>query len=278
MHLTSFDIIPPFIAPYTMPQSNGEDETNLSTFRDCLFSNVLEKSNPPKKQRHKKPRGGAVAAKESAPKGSGSSTTDATVDDPSQLVEFSDFLANEIFPSLPQELQTISYHVLQEDVRLSDKWSLPLSLSTYEEIMDLVPPSVSEGLEAYGLIKPPASDLQSFLSPVISAYLTTATAAPPKWAETRVSACEICERDWVPLTYHHLIPKAVHAKVLKRGWHEEKQLNSVAWLCRACHSFVHGMASNEELAKEYYTVELICERDDTQRWAQWVRKVRWKKK
>lgn len=262
-----------------MPLRNVEDETNLSTFRDCLFNSVLEKSSPPKKQKQKKPRGSSAAKitlSHAAP--TAVSSTDPTVDDPSQLVEFSDFLANEIFPSLPQELQTISYQALQDDVRLSDKWSLPLSLSTYEEIMDLIPPSVSEGLEAYGLIQPPISDLQSFLSPVISAYLTAATAAPPKWAETRVSACEICERDWMPLTYHHLIPKAVHAKVLKRGWHDEKQLNSVAWLCRACHSFVHKMASNEELAKDYYTVELICEREETQKWAQWVGKVRWKKK
>lgn len=263
-----------------MPLDDTGEGTNLSTFRDCLFNSVLEKSSPPKKQKLRKPRRypATKAATLSNAGRTATNSADATIDDPSQLVEFSDFLANEIFPSLPHELQTISYQALQDDVRLSDKWSLPLSLNTYEEIMDLIPPSVNEGLEAYGLIQPPTSDLQSFLSPVISTYLTAATAAPPKWIETRASACEICERDWMPLTYHHLIPKAVHAKVLKRGWHDEKQLNSVAWLCRACHSFVHNLASNEELAKDYYTVELICEREETQKWAQWVRKVRWKKR
>lgn len=89
----------------------------------------------------------------------------------------------------------------------------------------------------------------------------------------------------MPLTYHHLIPKAAHARVLKRGWHTEDRLNSVAWLCRACHSFVHRLAGNEELAKKYYTVELIVEggtegdvemRERVDAWVKWVGGVRWK--
>jgi hypothetical protein len=55
-------------------------------------------------------------------------------------------------------------------------------------------------------------------------------------------------------------------------------LNSVAWLCRSCHSFVHRMASNEELAKEWYTVEKILERADAQDWAHWASRLRWKGK
>lgn len=47
----------------------------------------------------------------------------------------------------------------------------------------------------------------------------------------------------------------MHAKALKCGWHEEFMLNSVVWLCCACYNFVHKMASNEELAREYYTVD-----------------------
>jgi hypothetical protein len=38
------------------------------------------------------------------------------------------------------------------------------------------------------------------------------------------------------------------------------------------------MATNEELAREYYTVDLIMERDDAQDWAKWVGRVRWKAK
>lgn len=90
------------------------------------------------------------------------------------------------------------------------------------------------------------------------------------------TGCEICLRSWIPLTYHHLIPKDVHAKALKRGWHHEDQLQNVAWICRACHSFVHRAASNEELAKEWFTVERLLEREDVRAFATWVGKVRWK--
>ncbi|KAK5942896.1 hypothetical protein PMZ80_005462 [Knufia obscura] len=254
-----------------MSFEDEDEETNLNIFKDCLFNIAIERSNPQHGRKKGKSR--------TAPAGATDAVPDASqATEPSQLVDFSDFLANEVFPSLPKELQTISHYALQDNVTLSDRWSLPLSLGTYEELADRIPPSVTDSLQAYGLISPPASDVQSFLSPVIAAYLLAATAPPPKWIETKVSACEICERDWVPMTYHHLIPRAVHAKVLKRGWHEERTLNSVAWLCRACHSFVHRMASNEELAKEWYTVERICEREDVQKWAMWVGKVRWKKR
>lgn len=38
------------------------------------------------------------------------------------------------------------------------------------------------------------------------------------------------------------------------------------------------MAGNEELAKEWYTVERMYEREDVQKWAVWVGGVRWKKR
>ncbi|KIW18928.1 hypothetical protein PV08_03217 [Exophiala spinifera] len=244
------------------------DADNFDTFRDCLFSAVVEKSlgrRGRKTKTSKRQTGASIPAPPAAEA------------DPSELADFSDYLASEIFNSLPEDLQRLSYHTLQDSPGLSEKWSLPLTLSVYEEVSSHIPGDVTDSLTAYGLIEPPVSDVQTFIAPVISAYVGGATTPPPKWAETRKNECEICDRDWVPMTYHHLIPRQVHAKALKRNWHEEHQLNSVAWLCRACHSFVHRMATNEELAKEWYTVDRICERDDVQKWAQWVRKVRWKK-
>jgi hypothetical protein len=158
---------------------------------------------------------------------------------------------------------------------LSNKYQEP-SPSVLESLMAAIPVSVSESLSVYGMIPEPLDLASNFLRPIITDYIASVTTGPPSWASTRTDACEICDRDWIPLSYHHLIPREVHAKVLKRGWHEEWMLNSVAWLCRACHSFVHRMASNEELAREYYTVERILERDDVQDWAKWVRRVRWK--
>jgi hypothetical protein len=192
--------------------------------------------------------------------------------------ELLQYLATEIFKSLPIKLQNLCYHSFQNDVSLSQTYSEPLPISTHFDLTNTIPSTVVDTLTAYSLLTPPTTDLQSFMSPIFASYVSAVTAAPPPWISTRKSACEICERDWIPLTYHHLIPRGVHAKVLKRGWHEEHILNSVAWLCRACHSFVHRMASNEELARNWYTVESICERDDVQKWAQWVGGVRWKKR
>jgi DNA polymerase sigma len=68
----------------------------------------------------------------------------------------------------------------------------------------------------------------------------------------------------------------MHQKVLKRGWHTEDQLGNIAWLCRACHSFVHRVATNEELARDWYTVERLEEREDVIAFANWIGGVRWK--
>lgn len=72
---------------------------------------------------------------------------------------------------------------------------------------------------------------RDILRRVLEQFAQEALAPPPAWSSTRAAECEICERD-VPLTYHHLIPRATHAKALKRKWHPEALLNSVAWLCR----------------------------------------------
>lgn len=37
------------------------------------------------------------------------------------------------------------------------------------------------------------------------------------------------------------------------------------------------MASNEELARDWFTVEKMMEREDVRVWAGWVGRIRWKK-
>ncbi|CAG8409595.1 unnamed protein product [Penicillium salamii] len=232
---------------------------NYEIFRECLSNALVTRSEKPKK------------------KGKRKEVVERT--DPEELAEFVDFLASETFTTFPPPLQTLTYATLQHNPSLSiyvpDDTGLPRQ--TLESICSPIPVSVSDTLAVYGIIPEPA-DLVDFLSPVLTEYTTSVTTGPPVWASTRAEACEICERDWIPLSYHHLIPRGVHAKVLKRGWHDEWTLNSVAWLCRACHSFVHRMASNEELAREWFTIERICEREDVMDWAKWVGRVRWKAK
>ncbi|KAK5113502.1 hypothetical protein LTR62_003371 [Meristemomyces frigidus] len=189
------------------------------------------------------------------------------------------FLAEEIFLSLPANLRTLSYATTQDEPELKETYSIPLDTALLETIVEHLPPTISDSLETYGLIKDPA-DLDKFLEPVLESYITATISPPseytPAITASRPDGCEICSREHLPLTYHHLIPRQMHAKAVKRGWHKEWELSKVAWLCRACHTYVHKILTNEELAKEWYNVELLVEREDVHKWAKWVGSVRWK--
>ncbi|KAL8896310.1 MAG: hypothetical protein Q9192_003155 [Flavoplaca navasiana] len=222
---------------------------NCDLFRDCLSGPLVQKlvvdhtsSGKPKHKRRKRPS-------KNVEHESASAANETPVE---ELTEF-----------------------VNNDPRIGERFSDPLSTAVIDQILATVSPTIAESFEAYNLLDSQA-DLPRFLIPVLQEYVNAATAAPPLWSNTRASACEICERDWIPLTYHHLIPKQIHSKAIKRGWHEEWRLNSVAWLCRACHSFVHRIASNEELAKDYWSVDRLTEREDVVAWANWVGRVRWK--
>ncbi len=160
---------------------------------------------------------------------------------------------------------------------LQSQYADPLPTTTASRLLDALPVHIADTLAAYSLLGAQQT-APEFLLPTLQAFVAALTTAPPPPAQTRAAAdaCEICERSWIPLTYHHLIPRGVHAKVLKRAWHPEDQLQNVAWLCRACHSFVHRIAGLEELAREWYTVERLLEREDVRAFASWVGKVRWK--
>ncbi|EEA27758.1 hypothetical protein TMatcc_003945 [Talaromyces marneffei ATCC 18224] len=249
---------------------------NYEIFRECVSGAIVQKSQGTRKKRKLKgKKRGDTTAKDSNDEGS---SFGLEKQDPEELADFIDFIASEVFHALPQTLQTLSYSKIQNDDSLAKQYGngTELSDADMETLTAPIPVSVSESLSVYGILPESMDITAAFLRPVLTDYITSVTAAPPAWATTKTEACEICERDWIPLSYHHLIPREVHAKALKRGWHEEFMLNSVAWLCRACHSFVHKMATNEELAREYYTIDRITERYDVQDWAKWVGRVRWK--
>ena len=143
-------------------------------------------------------------------------------DESDALDDFTSYLAEEIWSSLPATLREATYE--NRDV-VPDVDDLSL---------DSIPPSFSDTLISCGLADEPDA-ATDFLRKVLRSYVADACAPPPVWSKTRTTECEICERE-VPLTYHHLIPREVHDKVLKKKWHPEAMLNSVAWLCRYAQS------------------------------------------
>lgn len=167
--------------------------------------------------------------------------------------------------------------------------SLEEKFADAQAVEALVPGPVADSLTAYATFPTAAP---AFLSAALFSYIDVVSSSAPAGviseggdgdplyqsrADPRPEECELCERDWIPLTAHHLVPRSVAAKAIKRGWCSEGDERNLAWICRACHNFVHSMASNEELARNWHTIELIRGRDDAQRWARWVGRVRWRK-
>ncbi|RUP43066.1 hypothetical protein BC936DRAFT_137676 [Jimgerdemannia flammicorona] len=86
--------------------------------------------------------------------------------------------------------------------------------------------------------------------------------------------CEMCLRP-MPLTFHHLIPKMTHKKLIKRGLvAKEEALTRGAYLCRPCHSAVHRTFPHMELSLKYNTVEKLMEDERIQKWVRYAEKQR----
>ncbi|KAK3319840.1 hypothetical protein B0T19DRAFT_273179 [Cercophora scortea] len=262
-------------------------ETNYEHFRDCLSSVLIERltSKPPS------PRLGRRAAKQASKKNSSSSELPQANNDTSldtddnntaasaeELSDFIDYIARSIFTTLPTQLQNLTYRTLIESP-LTPTYQPPYTSTSTSALLTTLDPSITDSLEAYSILTPSESTtIESLLSPVLTTYFTLCTTPPPAPSSTKATttACELCGRDWINLTYHHLIPRMVHAKTVKRGWHRADELQNVAWLCGACHRFVHRFAGHEDLARRYYTVELLLEQREVAAFADWVGRLRWK--
>lgn len=258
------------------PNPDLSNSENYNQFQDAFSTILIDRISKPQRTLQSKKKSRSTTS-------TGSSRISQDLvkpkKDAEELADFTEYIASLTFDSLPSELQILTHKIWADSPMLQEKYSLPFtSANVSEYISDNLDPTVSESLITYGIITPPSEDITNLLAPVVTAYLTAITTPPPAPSTTRgkISECEMCERDWVPLTYHHLIPRFVHAKAVKRGWHREEDLQNVAWLCRACHSFVHRFAGHEELAREYFTVDRLLEQEEVRSFAMWVSRVRWK--
>lgn len=87
------------------------------------------------------------------------------------------------------------------------------------------------------------------------------------------SACELCGRQQLPLTRHHLIPQSRHNKArTRRQFERDEMKTNIALLCRPCHSQVHAVLDNATLSQHYHTVEALAGHPDVARFAAWVAK------
>ena len=280
--------------------AGDEDNPNFALFRDCLSATLLKPApdsapaSAPKQRRvRRRAKSSAQDAKAAtsttlstpSAKDSESSKTSGFIageqGDAEELADFIEYLSSEIFDSLPNGLRELDHRSWRDDEALQAEYMLPLTTTNLVSLN--LPMEITDSLRTYSLISPdPTIDSplpscpEAFLIPILTPYIETLTTPPPASYMTRADACEICGRDWIPLSYHHLIPRFVHDKAVKRGWHKKEDLQNVAWLCGACHRFVHHWRSHEDLARDYYTVDLLLEEEEVRRFAAWAGKLRWK--
>ncbi|KAI0425758.1 hypothetical protein F5Y09DRAFT_320898 [Xylaria sp. FL1042] len=292
---------------FIMSASIPEDQhRNYELFRDCLATALLEKISEPQPKPRRRTKAKSRKKTAVSPPSHRNPTSNEETQDVNNrdsnfedqvtrsrtelqeneigkntttsddLADFTDYIAAETFACLPPELKTIDYHDYVSSPTIQAQYALPLTSADISTHLPNLDPSIADSLAAYGVTHEEKQGIEEFLAPVLTAFLTSLFTAPPPPSATRASACEICGRDWINLTYHHLIPRFVHAKAVRRGWHRECDLQNVAWLCGSCHRFVHRFAVHEELARKFYTVELLLAEEEVRRWADWVGRLRWK--
>ena len=83
----------------------------------------------------------------------------------------------------------------------------------------------------------------------------------------QIKACELCGREGLKLTEHHLIPKAVHRKQrYRRMYDRDDMLTRKLLVCRPCHNAIHRCIPDEkELAMHYPTREALLENEELQK-------------
>lgn len=73
--------------------------------------------------------------------------------------------------------------------------------------------------------------------------------------------CELCHRENVVLTKHHLLPR-------EEGGKEEH----IAYICEACHKHIHALYTNRELAIRLNTIKDLQEDEKIAKYLKFIRK------
>jgi len=75
--------------------------------------------------------------------------------------------------------------------------------------------------------------------------------------------CALCERHVAHVTRHHLVPRE------EGGKH-----GPTADLCQPCHSSIHLLLPNRDLARRYATIEALRAAEELQTYLHWIRRSR----
>ncbi len=90
-------------------------------------------------------------------------------------------------------------------------------------------------------------------------------------AADKTGQCPLCGR-WVPLTFHHLIPRKVHRRPRFKNTLSKAELNQGIFICRLCHDGIHDRYDEMTLALEFATLDKLQADPKIRRHADWVAK------
>lgn len=83
--------------------------------------------------------------------------------------------------------------------------------------------------------------------------------------------CALCGRQR-ELTFHHLIPRAVHSRKRYRRLYSKDQLRAGIDICQICHSGLHRLYDARTLADQYATLEALRADEAVRKHVEWSRK------
>ena len=85
--------------------------------------------------------------------------------------------------------------------------------------------------------------------------------------------CELCGREGIDITRHHLIPRTRHSnKRNQKLFGRDDVRTRLADLCRPCHGFIHKVLSEKQMELEYNTVELLRSHPEIGKFVEWVKR------
>lgn len=83
--------------------------------------------------------------------------------------------------------------------------------------------------------------------------------------------CALCGRRGVHTTRHHLIPRRTHRlKRIRRRFERDDRLGRILHICRPCHSHIHAVLGEKELAEIYNSREALLEQPDIAVFVDWI--------
>lgn len=81
--------------------------------------------------------------------------------------------------------------------------------------------------------------------------------------------CELCDRDCLKLTEHHLVPRQETKRKKKKN---RADLGPTIDICSPCHKQVHTLFTNKELAANLYSADLLRSHPSMIKFLCWIAK------